>query len=253
MKIATYNIWNSQNGMPERENQIIDEINSLDSDVIVLQEVRNRTFNEKLLKYTDYKNYCFAPHNDEEEGLAVYSKYPIMYSKYIDYALIVIVEHMNNLILFVNVHLPWDSIIEKEKCIVNVIKEISTISSDYRFILGDFNCSETSSIHQYLSGNRSLKETEAKPYWTDLAMVAEESLGIKKEMTLDLINNPRWKGKSTTDISSRVDCIFIHDCFPKPNPALRTLRYFGKEVNEKSHMCASDHYGVFVNLQMPYD
>lgn len=253
MKIATYNIWNSEVGMPIRENQIIDEINTLDSDVIVLQEVKNKAFSEKILECTNYKNYCFAPHEGEDEGLAIYSKYPIAYSKYIDYALIVIVEHMDNSILLVNVHLPWDGILAKEECIVNVIKEISTLSSHYRFILGDFNCSETSSIHQYLSGDCSLSRTEAKPYWTDLAFVAEESLDIKGEMTLDLINNPRWKGQSITDVSSRVDCIFIHDCYPKPYPMLRNLRYFGKQVDEKSGMCASDHYGVFVELQMPYE
>lgn len=39
MKIATYNVWNSDTGMPERENQIIDEINALDADIIALQEV----------------------------------------------------------------------------------------------------------------------------------------------------------------------------------------------------------------------
>lgn len=261
MKIATYNIWNSETGMPERENQIIDEINALDSDVIVLQEVKDRMLSEKLLQCTNYKNYCFVPHegkateaaNSGDEGLAVYSKYPIIYSKYIDYALIVIVKHMSNLILLVNVHLPWNSIMAKEECMINIIKEISTISSDYQFILGDFNCSETSSIHQYLLGNISLNGTEVKPYWTDLALVAEEFLGIKKEMTLDLTNNPRWKGKSITDISTRVDCIFIHDCFPKPYPTLKTFRYFGKEIDERSGMCASDHYGVFADLQMPYE
>lgn len=262
MKIATYNIWNSDIGMSERENQIIAEINALVSDVIALQEVRNKAFHEKILERTNYKNYFFAPHGArvvtaepwrENEGLAVYSKHPIKYTKHIEYGLIVVVEHMENSLLFVNVHLPWESVIAKEKCIVSIMKEISAISSDYRFILGDFNCSETSSVHQYLKGDRSLHNTEANPYWTDLALVAEEYLGIKKEVTLDLRNNPRWKGKSLTDISTRVDCIFIHDCFPKPYPTLNNFIYFGKEVNEKTGYSASDHYGVFVDIQMPYE
>lgn len=257
MKIATYNIWVSKKGMPYRKDQIINEINTLDSDIIVLQEVKDRDFSEELAKSTNYLNHCFtpleAPLGYEEYGLAVYSKYPIKYHKYTNNALIVIIEHMDNLILIVNVHLPWDSILAKEECIVNIIKEISTISSDYRFILGDFNCSEESSVYQYLRGNRSLKGTEAYPYWTDLASVAEEFLGIKKEMTIDLINNPRWKGKPLTDNSSRVDCIFIHDCFPKPYPILKDLQYFGKAVDEISGLCASDHYGVYVELQMPYE
>jgi len=48
MKIATYNIWDSEAGMPYREDQIINEINTLDSDIIVLQEVRNKDFSEKI-------------------------------------------------------------------------------------------------------------------------------------------------------------------------------------------------------------
>jgi hypothetical protein len=60
------------------------------------------------------------------------------------------------------------------------------ISSDYRFILGDFNCSQTSSAQQYIKGYRSLNQTEVRPYWTDLALVAEEFLGIEREMTLEI-------------------------------------------------------------------
>jgi endonuclease/exonuclease/phosphatase family metal-dependent hydrolase len=262
MKIATYNIWNSDTGMPERENQTIAEINALDSDVIVLQEVRHKAFNQRLLQGTNYEHHHFAAHQGkvvvsepdrDDEGLAVYSKHPIQYTKYIDYALIAVIEHMGNSILLVNVHLPWDSVLAQEECIVNIVKEISTISSKYRFILGDFNCSETSSVQQYIKGYRSLNQTEVRPYWTDLALVAEEFLGIEREMTLDLKRNPRWKGKSITDHSARVDCIFIHDCYPNPYPALKALKYFGKEINEKTGFSASDHYGVFADLQMPYE
>jgi endonuclease/exonuclease/phosphatase family metal-dependent hydrolase len=164
-----------------------------------------------------------------------------------------VVEHMGHSILLVNVHLPWDSVIAQEECIVKINKEISTVSSDYRFILGDFNCSETSSVQQYLKGCRSLNNTEVNHYWTDLALVAEEFLGVGLEMTLDLSNNPRWKGKPLTDNSARVDCIFIHDCFPQPYPVLKSIRYFGKDVSKKTGFCASDHYGVFAELQMPYE
>lgn len=262
MKIATYNVWNSDTGMPKRENHIVEEINALDLDIIALQEVRDSEFNERIKEATDFENYCFVQHEGRvvevepwraNEGLSVYSKYPIKYVKYIEYALIVVIEHKGNSILLVNVHLPWDSVIAQEECIINIIKEISTISSDYRFILGDFNCSEMSSVQQFIKGLRSLKDSEVNHYWTDLSLVAEEFLGVKKEMTLDLSNNPRWKGKPLTDNSARVDCIFIHDCFPKPYPVLNDLRYFGKEVNEETGYCASDHYGVYVEIQMPYE
>jgi exonuclease III len=66
MKIATYNVWNSDTGMPGREAQVIDEINALDADLIALQEVRDKAFHERLLQATAYKNHCFVPH--EENG-----------------------------------------------------------------------------------------------------------------------------------------------------------------------------------------
>jgi len=253
MKIATYNIWCSERGMPYREEQIIGEISALDADVIALQEVRNSSFRDKIFEHTSYTHHFFAVHEGRDDGLAVYSKYPILYSKYIDYSLIVVVEHMGKSILLANVHLPWESILAKEHCIVSIVRETSAVSSDYRFILGDFNSREDSSVIQYLRSNTTLNGTEVTAYWTDLALVAEELLGIKREMTLDIKKNPRWKGQSIVDNSSRVDCIFMHDCFPQAYPALRDFHYFGKAIGEKSGLCASDHYGVCADLQMPYE
>jgi len=251
MKIATYNIWNSDEGMPHRKNQIIEEINSLQADVLALQEVKDKTMSERILDKIDYKYHVFEAHEGYDEGLAIYSKYPIKYSKYIDSALIVIVDDGENLILFVNVHLPWRRVVVKEKCIVDVIKKIEKLSSDYRFILGDFNSSEMSSVQQYLKGNISLQATGADPYWRDLAMVAEEVLGVEREVTLDFSNNPRWKGSTITDVSSRMDCIFIHDCYPKEYPSLVDFKYFGKNIDKETGLCASDHYGVVATLDMP--
>ena len=42
MKIAIYNIWNSEEGMPYRSEYIISEIQEIKADVICLQEVRNK-------------------------------------------------------------------------------------------------------------------------------------------------------------------------------------------------------------------
>ena len=42
MRIATYNIWNSATGMPERKQQLIEEIIKISADIICLQEVPNK-------------------------------------------------------------------------------------------------------------------------------------------------------------------------------------------------------------------
>ena len=46
MKIATYNIWNSNKGFPKRLQQMIDEINRIDADIICLQEVNKERLQE---------------------------------------------------------------------------------------------------------------------------------------------------------------------------------------------------------------
>lgn len=39
MIIATYNLWNSDEGMPDRKSHIIDEIRKASADIMCLQEV----------------------------------------------------------------------------------------------------------------------------------------------------------------------------------------------------------------------
>ena len=48
MKIATYNIWNSENGMSYRNKYIMSEIQKINVDVVCLQEVHNRKMAENI-------------------------------------------------------------------------------------------------------------------------------------------------------------------------------------------------------------
>jgi hypothetical protein len=48
-----------------------------------------------------------------------------------------------------------------------------------------------------------------------------------------------------------MDCIFIHDCYPKEYPSLVDFKYFGKNIDKETGLCASDHYGVVATLDMP--
>ncbi len=253
MKIATYNIWNSSIAMPEREGHIIEEINSINADILVLQEVRDKGFSDKIYKDTNFKNHSFHNHSEEEEGLMILSKHKILSSQYCHYALIAEIEYQNNIILIASVHFPWKSVLKREYSIINIIAILNNIKSDYKFILGDFNCSPSSNVYRYLAGDISLNNTEASPYWTDLAKVSNEYLGIQIEVTLDLKNNPRWKEKPITDISKRFDYIFIHDCFPKAYPYLNNFKYFGKKISNTSKHCPSDHYGILADLKMPFE
>ena len=95
MRIATYNIWNSEKGAPWRFEQIVDQIIQVKADVICLQEVKDREFHEGIAKKTGYQYHCFHCHDGEEEGLSFLSKYQIVETKYVPCALLAKLETDN--------------------------------------------------------------------------------------------------------------------------------------------------------------
>lgn len=250
MRIASYNIWNSNRGIPKRLNQIIKELNQINADIIGLQEVDSERLNI-ILNETNYK-YHF---NIAQEGLggelAILSKYPIISKDYGKYSLLTVIDCDGIYLAIADVHLPYDSTLQREQEIIKVESDIQKLEVDFRFILGDYNCSENSSVYRFLSSEMTLNGNECKTYWIDLAMVAEERNGTKREMTLDLMKNPRWKNDNVCDCSARVDLIFMHECFPKEFPVLNEYIYFGKSVDEETELSPSDHYGVLADLTFP--
>ena len=75
MKIAIYNIWNSENGMPYRCKYIVDEIKKIKADVICLQEVCNRKFAESIADNVGYRYLYFDNYQNDNEGLC--KPYPL--------------------------------------------------------------------------------------------------------------------------------------------------------------------------------
>ena len=59
LKIATYNIWNSESGMPYRIKYIVNEIKLINADVICLQEVSSRKLAEGIAANADYPYWYF--------------------------------------------------------------------------------------------------------------------------------------------------------------------------------------------------
>jgi len=248
MKIATFNIWDSDIGMPRRGQQIIDEIKAVNADIICLQKVKEEMYSELVDQATQYQHNYYDDTNGKYTGLAVFSKFPIILKKHIKCAAIITFEHVGNTYLIANVHLPWDSVMKKEQYIVDINEEIKKIDTDYAFLAGDFNSSGASSVHHYLTGQRTLLNTEARPIWEDLGEVYAQRTNTKLEYTVDLINNPRWKGKNFPCSSERFDRIYINGSFKKAAPALKSFYLFAKEADESSGYCASDHYGVVAEV-----
>ena len=66
LKIATYNIWNSESGMPYRIKYIVNEIKLINADVICLQEVSSRKLAEGIAANADYPYWYFDNYPDNE-------------------------------------------------------------------------------------------------------------------------------------------------------------------------------------------
>ena len=249
MRIATFNIWDSNKGMPNRKKMIIKELKSLDADIICLQEVTEETFGNISAGLKEY-NYIYSHKIDDEyTSVVILSKYPFEYKESTEYAQIATFKHNEKTYLVANLHLPWDSIIKKEKHIISILQEIKKINTDYAFLAGDFNCTEKSSVHNYLKGETTLNNTEVKPTWEDVAEIYAEISKKTPEVTLDIRNNPRWKGRNAAATSARFDRIYLRDTFPQPTPVLKDFYLFGKEIDIISGYCASDHYGILVDIE----
>ena len=91
LKIATYNIWNSESGMPYRIKYIVNEIKLINADVICLQEVSSRKLAEGIAANADYPYWYF----DNSQKIAV-----------------------------VNVLLPWDSVLIREHQIIKIVNAV---------------------------------------------------------------------------------------------------------------------------------
>ncbi len=257
MKWATYNVWNENKGRGNRTLQILDEVCRTGADIIGLQEVTPDFYEKHLLRQVDYPYCVYGKYLDEEEGLAILSRYPFDFSFFLgtskEYAyaaaLHIILRVQGRRISFLNLHLPWDSARRKEEQILAIDRYLheQAALADYSVMLGDFNGSLNSSVHRYLLGEQTIDGMEAKPYWYELSSAYAVLHGIPLKPTLDFIHNPRWKRKNTTDIPYAADRIYVMDGIH--SVVLKQVEQFGTEISPTTGLCASDHYGVMAYIE----
>ena len=214
MKIATYNIWNSESGMPYRIKYIVNEIKLINADVLCLQEVSSRKLAEGIAANAIYCSFFY-----NSQKIAV-----------------------------VNVHLPWDSVLSREHQIIKIVNAVDKKTYDYVYMAGDFNCSDFSDVQRFLLGECTLNNCESLPCWFDLASAYAEITDKKAENTLDFRKNPRFK-ENTIETNSRFDRILLQNTYPQQFPVLNRCNVFGTAIYEDIALAASDHYGVVVEME----
>lgn len=257
MRIATYNVWNENKGIGDRIGQILDEIRKVSADLIALQEITPKFYQDFLSNLPEYPYSEFGKYTAEEEGLAILSKYPFGDSTFLhtdenyanSCALNVVININNMKIAVTDVHLPWNSIKVKEEQIVAIDRFCceQKAAVDYSVILGDFNCGINSSVHRFLTGEQTIYGNEAKPYWYEVSSIYAARKGQELLPTLDCVNNPRWKGKEATYAPENFDRIYVMDI--RNGYRFDQVELFGTEVSPVNNLCASDHYGVMADIE----
>ncbi len=250
MKIATYNVWNSTRGVPYRINYIIKEIANVEADIICLQEVCNQEMARRIAEEAGYQNIFFDKYKTCEEGLCILSNVPFMecnsWTSKVN-AIYTSLLWEGKKIGISNIHLPWDSVAERERQIVEIIKLIDKEVCDFAYIAGDFNCTDTADVQRFLIGECLLEGNEAKPCWYDLARAYAQFTQSDVEYTMNFCENPRFKD-NRIELNARVDRILLRNTYPNDFPILSSCKTFGKKIYEDIGLAASDHYGVVVEI-----
>lgn len=257
MKIATYNVWNENKGVGNRFDQLVNEINSVGSDIIGLQEVTSYFYETYLASNKNYPFHIYGKYSNEDEGLAILSKYPILESCFLhtskehsfSKALNILLEVDGRKISFTNLHLPWNSALEKERQICEIDRYLHTQLSQNGLLImvGDFNGGMNSSIHRYLIGEQSLNGCESNPYWDELATGYSAISGEPIRATLDTITNPRWAGSKAAYPPTATDRIYTLEY--RYDFSLESLRIFGTTISPQNGLAPSDHYGVVAEIE----
>ncbi|XMB86135.1 endonuclease/exonuclease/phosphatase family protein [Mycoplasmatota bacterium WC44] len=254
MKIATYNIWNSDVDYLKRVELLIGVLIEQNIDVLVLQEVRDENLVKTITKGLGHNNYIWKKYPDCEEGLAIISKYGLEHlwtnyeedEEFHNTGTIISKIKVDGLSIGItNVHLDYKESINREIELVKAVKVIESFDNDYDIILGDFNSYPSSSIHMYLSGQMTLFSHSTS--WIDLY----QSFKVRNEdingVTLDFKNNPRWENEVCLDIPGRFDWIFLKQPYPKVSPKLIEFKLLGNKRID--NITPSDHYGVLSELK----
>ena len=258
MKIVTYNVWNDTDSLPVRTEPLIREIGRINADIFGLQEVMPEFWDE-LLRGTDYPYHCYCVIPERGDGLAFLSKYPLENVSFLrchdefgnSYALNVTFNDGGFRFSALNVHLPWDSVLARETQILAVDRftRRQKENYDYFILAGDFNGTSRSSVHSFLTGERSLRGVESALVYDDVAGVHAAVNGYAAAPTLDFATNPRWRNNNTKYEPCAVDKILFADNATRGDYFIRNAGIFGTDVSTETGLAPSDHYGVTVEME----
>jgi maltose 6'-phosphate phosphatase len=275
LRALSFNVWNEPNSWDKRLSAICEVVRQMNADVVALQEVPANgpsqdssatcdVLAERMgFPHVAYKSYPTGP----KDGLAVLSRtrlgqpeagWETAYPGLRECGMRVSTQVHGRQIAITNVHLDYADIAERERQVLDLHRWIeSRASRDVEILCGDFNCTASSSIHRFLTGEQALngisagamgKETAGA--WLDTVAHHVTIRGGDESPTLDFVNNPRWAGRPTLETPRRVDWILIKTRLANLGVVIDDAGRFATEGIGYPPVVASDHYGVFADLKL---
>lgn len=257
MRIATYNLWNSD--MPRRYPQLLEALHEADADVIALQECTEDFISAALAAERDWPFRIFGTYEGEDEGLALLSRFPIRESRFLHRdaehanaaALHALIDADGLALSVTNVHLPWDSVIARERQAVAIQRFIDGQNADEFILLGDFNDGPEAGVGRFFAGLQPLHGAQAVPCWNDLAHTWSFHSGEMPLPTLDTVHNPRWAAHRSPYAPRRMDRIYLRDSWN--GISLDGAGLFGLDISAETGLAPSDHWGVWADVTFDPD
>ena len=241
MKIITLNTWGTYGPYQKRWDFFLKELETIDPDLLCLQEVVEPTLPEKIKKIFPLL-YSIESY---EAGLAILSRFPILLEEILKYksvslteredrrAIIARLKTGNNEMILANTHLSWKS--EDEPTRLAQVKELIGVikkRGQPALLAGDFNDVPQSS---------PIQEVKRAGYFDLLELLHPG----EQKITWDN-HNPFIQTHSVKFPDRQIDFLFLHQELLAQHPPQISEIVFNRPNTEG--IFPSDHYGIFAEI-----
>jgi endonuclease/exonuclease/phosphatase family metal-dependent hydrolase len=267
MKLVTLNFWGLEAPLDRRIGLAIRQLRPLALDVVCLQEVQpTRTggttadaIASALGMRATYAKACTWPDGAwgpgsraGEQGLAILSKQPVAETTVLelpdprpgDVRILLSARVGEIWVHTTHLHYRLDDGVARERQVVaidNAIRARRDATSPPQILCGDFNATPDSDEIRYLRGLTTLdgKRTHFQDAWMRIHGNAD---GITWSSQNELTRPLR-----SLDIDRRIDYVFVTSRKKDGRGTIRDCRVV--LTDRESGICASDHYGVYAEVQ----
>jgi len=260
MKLVTLNFWGIEAPLDRRLELAARQLRALAPDVVCLQEVRpldgvaGRTTADVLAAELGmHARYAIAVQWDGgQEGLAILSRAPLADSRVLALpeprpteARILLSGLVDGIwVHTTHLHYRLDDGVAREQQVLAIDAAIRTLRTDTsppQLLCGDFNATPDSDEIRFLRGLHTLggRRTHFQDAWLRLHPHDE---GITWSSENDLTRPLR-----SLDLDRRIDYVFATS---RKKDGRGTIRECRVVLTDREHgICASDHYGVYADVQ----